>query len=138
MINERRLFERLVEPDPTESRRRKIDIHQLTESVIIHLRKMMNCRHGCTLIQPDYGIPDLNEFIFDFPDTLGAMRQAVQQAIEKYEPRLSVVRVKYQENPDNPLDIHFKITAQLVTDEEQVPISFSTHTGSATGLEVIR
>lgn len=138
MVNERRLFERLVEPEPGGSRRREIDIHQLTESVIIHLRKLMNCRHGCTLIQSDYGIPDLNEFVFAFPDSLGFMRQAVQQAIEKYEPRLSAVRVKYVENPDNPLDIHLEITAQLVTDEKPVPISFSTHMGSAAGLEVVR
>ena len=138
MVNERRLFERLVEPDRAGSRRRKIDVHQLTESVIIHLRKMMNCRHGCTLIQPDYGIPDLNEFIFDFPETLGSMRKAVQQAVEKYEPRLRAVRVKYVENPDNPLDIHLEITAQLLTDEKAIPISFSTHTGSARGLEVVR
>jgi type VI secretion system protein len=138
MVNERRLFERLVEPDRAGSRRRKIDVHQLTESVIIHLRKMMNCRHGCTLIQPDYGIPDLNEFIFDFPETLGSMRKAVQQAVEKYEPRLRAVRVKYVENPDNPLDIHLEITAQLLTDEKAIPISFSTHAGSAAGLEVVR
>ena len=138
MISERRLFERLVEPDPAGSRRREVDVHRLTESVIVHLRKLMNCRHGCTLIQSDYGIPDLNEFVFDFPDTLGSMRKAIQRAIEKYEPRLKSIRVKYVENPDSPLDIHLEITAQLVTDEELVPISFSTHTGSAMGLEIVK
>ncbi len=138
MINERRLFERLVAPGPAADRRREIDVHQLTESVIIHLRKLMNCRHGCTLIQSDYGIPDLNEFIFAFPDSLSYMRKAVQQTIEKYEPRLKSVRVKYVENPDNPLDIHLEITAQLLTDDQPVPISFSTHTGSAAGLEIVR
>jgi len=138
MVNERRLFERLVAPDPAGSRRRDIDVHQLTESVIIHLRKMMNCRHGCTLIQADYGIPDLNEFVFAFPDSLSFMRKAVQQAIEKYEPRLKSVRVKYLENPDNPLDLHLEITAQLLTDDKPLPISFSTHVGSAAGLEIVK
>jgi type VI secretion system protein len=138
MVNERRLFERLVDPDPAEQRHRDVDVHQLTESVIIHMRKLLNCRHGCTLVQPDYGIPDLNEFVFAFPDSLNFMRKAVQQAIEKYEPRLRSVRVKYLENPDNPLDLHLEITAQLLTDDKPIPISFSTHMGSVAGLEVVK
>lgn len=137
MAGERRLFERLVAPDPADSRRRGVDIRALTESVIIHLRKLMNSRHGCTQIQPDYGIPDLNEFVFSFPDSLGAMRQAVQKAIERYEPRLRSARVRYVENPDNPLDIHLEITARLMVEDELVPISFSTKVGSAAGIEIV-
>lgn len=136
MARERRLFERLVEPDPTESRRRHLDIRVLTESVIVHLNKMMNSRHGCTPIQAEYGIPDLNEFVFSFPDSLGAMRQAVQKAVEQYEPRLRAVRVRYIEEPDKPLDIHFEITGRLVVEGKTIPVTYNTRLGSSAGIKI--
>jgi len=137
LARERRLFERLVEPDPPESRRRELDIQTLTESVIVHLNRMMNSRHGCTPIQADYGIPDLNEFVFSFPESLGAMRQAVQKAIEQYEPRLKAVRVRYIEEPDKPLDIHFEITARMVVEGKTIPVTYNTRLGSAAGIKVV-
>jgi len=137
MVNERRLFERLVDPDPPGSRRRGLDTRRLTESVVGHLCNLMNSRHGCTPIQADYGIPDLNEFVFAFPDSLGAMRQAIQKAIEQYEPRLRSVRVKHVADPDRPLNIQFEITARLVTEDGLIPVSFSTRTGGLGGLEIV-
>jgi type VI secretion system protein len=137
MVNDRRLFERMTDPESPGARRRGIDTRTLTESVVHYLAKMMNSRHGCTLIQPDFGIPDLNEFMYAFPESLGMMRTAIQQAIEKYEPRLKSVRIRYIENPDRPVDIHFQITAQLITEDETIPVSFSTRTGSSGGLDVV-
>ncbi len=136
VVNERRLFERLVAPDPPGSAHRNVDISRLTRSVVDHLGKMMNSRHGCALIQPDYGIPDLNEFLFDFPDTIGSMRRAIQNAIEQYEPRLRSVRVQYVENPDDPLEVRLEISAKLITDDRPVPISFSTKSGSISGFQI--
>ncbi len=136
VVNERRLFERLVAPDPPGSAHREVDISRLTRSVVDHLSKMMNSRHGCTQIQPDFGIPDLNEFLFDFPDSIGSMRRAVQTAIERFEPRLQSVRVQYIENPDNPLEIQLEISAKLITDTKPVPISFSTKSGSISGFQI--
>ena len=103
MLNDRRLFERMTDPEPPEARHRGINTRRLTESVIRYLGKMMNSRHGCTQIQPDFGIPDLNEFMYSFPESLGMMRSAIQQAIEKYEPRIKSVRVRFIENPDKQL-----------------------------------
>jgi len=137
MLNDRRLFERMTDPEPPEARHRGLNTRRLTESVVRYLGKMMNSRHGCTQIQPDFGIPDLNEFMYSFPESLGMMRSAIQQAIEKYEPRLKSVRVRFIENPDKPLDIHFQITAQLITEDKPIPIAFSTRTGSTGGLEVV-
>lgn len=135
LIN-RRLFERLSDPDPVDSRRRGIDTRRLSDSIVIHLRKLMNSRHGCAQIRSDYGIPDLNEFVFDFPDTLGTMRQAIQKAVEDFEPRLDSVRVKYLEDPDKPLDIHFEIAARLLTEQGAIPFTFTTRTGGKSGLDV--
>lgn len=107
-----------------------MDVHRLRQSVLRHLRKMMNTRHGHAPAQPDYGIPDLNEFMFSMPESIGPMRKAVQTAIEKYEPRLTNVKVTWVPDEDDPLNIRFEIVARLRTDKEDVPISFTTNVGS--------
>ena len=136
MISERTLFERLDEPDPPGGRRLGLDLGRLKRSVLVHLRKMLNSRHGHAPAQPDYGIPDLNEFMFAYPDSIAPMRQAIERSIEKYEPRLRGVKATWVPDPDNPLNIRFDITARLVAEEESFPVTFSTQVGSASGLDV--
>jgi type VI secretion system protein len=129
MINERTLLERLADPEPDT--RLGLDTHRLRDSVLWHLRKMMNTRHGHAPAQPDYGLPDLNEFMFSMPESIGPMSKAVRMTIEKYEPRLTAVKVKWVPDDDDPLNIRFEISARLRTDDEDVPISFTTNVGSA-------
>ena len=64
------------------------------------------------------------------------MRQAVQQAIERYEPRLKAVRVKYIEEPDKPLDIHFEISARMVVEGKTIPVTYNTQLGSSAGIKI--
>lgn len=97
---------------------------------------MLNSRHGCATAQPDYGIPDLNEFMFSFPESISPMRQAIQTSIEKYEPRLKNVKAIWAPDEDDPLNIRFEITARLVTEDRDVPISFRTGVGSVGGLTI--
>ena len=137
MINDRTLFERLMEPNPSGGRVTQLDVARLRRSVLIHLRNMLNSRHGHAPAQPDYGIPDLNEFMFAFPESKEPMRQAIQTSIEKYEPRLKNVRATWVPDEDDPLNIRFEITARLVTDDKDLPVSFTTNVGSATGIEVV-
>jgi type VI secretion system protein len=129
MIRERTLLERLADPEPDT--RLSLNTHRLRESVLLHLRKMMNTRHGHAPAQPDYGLPDLNEFMFSMPESIGPMTKAVRTTIEKYEPRLAAVKVKWVPDEDDPLNIRFEISARLRTDDEDVPISFTTNVGSA-------
>lgn len=136
-LSEKTLFERLADPDPPGSRRLRMDVGRLKQSVLLHLRKMLNTRHGHAPAQPDYGIPDLNEFMFAMPESITPMRQAIQGSIEKYEPRLRNVHVTWVPDEEDPLNIRFEITARLVTDDEDVPVSFTTNVGSAAGLDII-
>jgi type VI secretion system protein len=136
MISERTLFERLDDPDPPGGRRLGLDLGRLKRSVLAHLRKMLNSRHGHAPAQPDYGIPDLNEFMFAYPESIAPMRQAIERSIEKYEPRLRNVKAAWITDPDNPLNIRFEITARLVTEDESIPVTFATQVGLASGLDV--
>ena len=135
--SERSLLERLVSPPAASFRRSGVDLQRLSDSIILHLRRMMNCRHGFTPAAPDYGLPDLNECFFAFPDSMTYLKQSIQTSIEKYEPRLSRVRLKFVEDPDNPLEIRFEIQARLETEEESVTFAFTTKLGSAGGIQVI-
>ncbi len=137
VINDRTLFERLAASTPQGGHVTRLDVARLRRSVLGHLRNMLNSRHGHAPAQPDYGIPDLNEFMYAFPESKEPMRQAIQTSIEKYEPRLKNVRATWVPDEDDPLNIRFEITARLVTDDKDVPVSFTTNVGSATGIEVV-
>ena len=135
-VSERTLLERISGPEPASDRRLELDINKLKRSVLNHLRHILNSRHGHAPAQPDYGIPDLNEFMHAFPDSITPMRQALQMSIEKYEPRLRNVRVAWTPDDDDPLNIRFEITARLVTESDEVPVTFSTNASPASGLGI--
>lgn len=127
MPRERSLLERLAEPDPPARRSAQEDLSRLVDSVLANLRRVLNSRHGITMIREDYGIPDLADVVHNLPEALGKMRAAIKTAIENYEPRLSHVRVKSLETPsDDLLVFRFQIMAQLVTSESGGSVRFET------------
>jgi type VI secretion system protein len=130
------LFERLVDPAPPGSVRLAFDVGRLKRSILNHLQHMFNSRHGHAPAQPDYGIPDLNEFMFEFPDSITPMRQAIERSIEKYEPRLKNVKAIWVRDEDNPLNIRFEISARLALETGNVPFKFATQVGSVSGLDL--
>ncbi len=134
--NESSLFERLANPDPPGSRRLELDMSRLKRSILNHLQHMFNSRHGHAPAQPDFGIPDLNEFMFEFPESVTPMRQAIERSIEKYEPRLKNVKAVWVRDEDNPLNIRFEISARLAIEKGNVPFKFATQVGSASGLDL--
>lgn len=137
VASEKTLLERLVSPPAASFRKSGVDLQKLSDSIILHLRRMMNCRHGFTPALADYGLPDLNECFFAFPDSLTYLKQSLQNSIEKYEPRLSRVRVNFVEEAGNPLELHFEIQARLETTDETVTFAFSTKMGAAGGIKVL-
>jgi type VI secretion system lysozyme-like protein len=62
-------------------------------SVAAHLAKMLSTRAGSVQTLSDYGLPDLNDMRLSLHDSLSQARQAIENFIEAYEPRLSAVRV---------------------------------------------
>jgi type VI secretion system protein len=136
VANERTLFERMADPDPPSARRLELDVARLKRSVQTHLLRMLNSRWDHAPAQPDYGIPDLNEFMFAYPDSVTPMRQAIQASVEKYEPRLKDVKVRWSPDEDDPLNVRFEITARLITDSGAVAVSFATSASPASGLDL--
>ncbi|MBU2546850.1 MAG: type VI secretion system baseplate subunit TssE [Proteobacteria bacterium] len=125
-MNERTLLERIRNPRPDEALRTSVDYSALVDSVLDNLRHMLNTRQGGVPVQPDYGIPEFGNVVYSMPEGLGEFQQAIKATIEKYEPRLRHVRVKFQENEDDLQYICFEITARLAVEEEDAVLRFRT------------
>jgi type VI secretion system protein len=92
-------------------------------SIVVHLRYLLNTRIGDALTAPDYGIEDLSDLTTSFPEATDIWRRSIRTTIEKYEPRLTNVRVNHVAGP-NPLRVYFTISARLT--ENKAPVELET------------
>jgi len=116
---------------PSYSYKEKARREMLLHSVKTNLENLFNTRQGSVMILPEsYGLPDFND-IAQFSDPITAICQAVQDNITQYEPRLTKpIEVEQIPDDNQPLDLQFKITAQLVVEKNKPTstISFTTAT----------
>jgi type VI secretion system protein len=126
MSQELSLFERLQHPDEAADYKLKINVNRAADSVLTHLRNMLNTRQGSALTVPDYGLPDFNDLAVTFPDAIFELRRVIKQCIEQYEPRLSRVKVEHVKDEENPLSLRYEITAQLNLGDENASVWFET------------
>jgi type VI secretion system protein len=130
MFRERSVLERLADPRPDAPRTTHQNERQILASVLEHVRKMLNTRRGNAPVAPDYGIPDIVDLVHSFPDSIKFMEQAIRNTLEKHEPRLSNVRVKYSGSPDDAFSLHFEVTAVLAISNSRNSVWFETKVGS--------
>ncbi|MBI3776778.1 MAG: type VI secretion system baseplate subunit TssE [Gammaproteobacteria bacterium] len=126
MSQEHSLFERLQSPDETSDYKLKVNVNKAADSVLNHLRNMLNTRQGSVPTLPDYGLPDFNDIASNFPDAIFELRRVIKQSIDNYEPRLSQVKVDYVKDEDKPLSMRYEITAQLSLGGENANVWFET------------
>ncbi len=91
---------------------------------------MLNSWHGQTPTMEDYGIPTLSELTHSFPESNAILQRAIRQSIEKYEPRLKRVRVAISQIDEDPMNVHFDISGDLVTSDEQAAVRLETRIDS--------
>ena len=77
-------------------------------------------------IAEDYGVPDFTDFLQAYPDSVREFEKAIRQTIQKYEPRLTGVRVRLGPRDDDLLSLRFEVDAQLATEQEKVPVFFES------------
>ena len=94
-------------------------------SVAAHLAKMLSTRAGSVQTLPDYGVPDLNNMNQSLHESLSQARRAIEHFIERYEPRLSRVRVVSMPREHNPLRLAFNIEGLLEVEGRQRQVRFS-------------
>lgn len=96
-------------------------------SVAAHLAKMLSTRAGSVQTLPDYGLPDLNNMRLSLHDALSQAREAIETFIERYEPRLSQVRVLALPRDGDPLRLAFSLEGWLEVQGTKRQISFTAH-----------
>ncbi len=128
MFRERSILERLADPRPEAPRTTQQNERQVVASVLEHLGKMLNTRRGNAPVASDYGIPDIVDLVHSFPEAIRIMEQAIRSTIEKYEPRLTEVRVRHSAAEDEVFSLHFEVTAVLGSGS---PVWFETKVDSS-------
>jgi len=128
-MREERLLERIRMQEKIPARSTSEDPKKVLDSVMLHLQKVLNTRQGGVQIAEDYGLPDFNDV---FNSQAGAPREiekAIRQTIQKYEPRLKAVRVKYIQLEDDLLSLNFEIHARLAVENSDEPVIFESQIG---------
>ena len=125
-MREERLIQRIRTWKKTPDRRDGQDPKRMVDSIIRHLECILNTRRGSVGIAHDYGIPDLTDFRSGFPDSLRDLEMTIRDTIEKFEPRLKSVRVKFIPQDVDMLTVTFQIVAQLALEDKKSPVTFES------------
>ena len=126
MRNERSLLDRLDHDRPAASYTTKFDWNAMLDSVIGNVQNMLNTRLGSVKGLEEYGMPDFNDVVNQFPDAISRIRFAIRDFLETYEPRLHQVYVHYLPDPDQPLLMKFAVEATLRHQNQQSKVTFDT------------
>ena len=91
------------------------------DSVVAHLRRMLNCRQGSTLMDPGYGMPDFSDLRAEVPDSVSDIEALIAGVIRTCEPRLSQIAVKFMYQDEQRI-LYFQIQGFLATDRGKKPV----------------
>jgi len=123
------LFTRLEHAaDPHSSERYTWRDNDVEDAVSKHLARILNTRQGSCLTCPDFGLIEVSELLFDFPDAIGIMQRSIKNTIQQYEPRLKNVQVRHIKNESmHEMMLHFEITGQIqMPDGRRQSLRFTT------------
>lgn len=82
-------------------------------SVMGNLNRLFNTRQGSIAHLPDYGLPDIMTIYRDAPRSIERLRQALKEAVRKYEPRLQRVHVEQVDVDRFEMRLVFIVSAYL-------------------------
>ena len=126
-MREQRLLERIAYLEQHPARRGASDPALITESIMQHLQRILNTKQGSAEIADDYGLPDLTTFKGSFStQSLQELEGSIREVIQKYEPRLDMVKVTCEPKGEDILSLYFKVQAKLSRERGGLPVMFET------------
>ncbi|MFO8113147.1 MAG: type VI secretion system baseplate subunit TssE [Desulfosalsimonadaceae bacterium] len=128
-MREARLLERIRMRAKMPDRSMTEDPKKVVDSVMAHLQNVLNTRQGGVQIAEDYGLPDFNDVLHSQAGAPREIEKSIRQTIQKYEPRLRAVRVRYIPIEDDLLSLNFEIHARLAFDNAEEAIVFESQLG---------
>ncbi len=122
-----RLLERVSHMDRDSSYRPDVlnaDVE--LQSILTYIQNILSTKQGSAIISYDFGIPDVTNFHNkSYGEYIKDMENSLIQTILKFEPRLTNIKVIYDEKDKKTTIMHFKIQAQLANYKD-VPVVFQT------------
>lgn len=126
MRKEHSLLDRLDQEIQLPSYTTRFDWNVFLDSVTLNIQNMLNVRLGSVKALQEFGMPDFNDVVNQFPDAIQYIRNAIQHFIEKYEPRLESVNVYYVPDSDQPLLMKYAIEGRLRYQDQVSRVAFDT------------
>lgn len=119
------LFERIQEGDEAKrSRSPEYLTESLVNSIKRHLNNVLNSRPGGCQSTIELGVIDLNDATMTTRDLKNTIQASIGTCIQSYEPRLSNVAVTPVATGNDPLELRFKISADLYLESEKHIVAF--------------
>ncbi|MCU1726898.1 type VI secretion system baseplate subunit TssE [Pseudomonas sp. 7P_10.2_Bac1] len=124
------LFERLEPDAPLRQRqtREQLARHQV-DAIKQHLERLLNARRGCSQSSPELGLSDFNGGAMGSADLVIHISADIRRSVEAFEPRIKVRGVRFQPNPELPLELTFRLDCQvrLNNKDELVQLTVAMH-----------
>ena len=121
-----RLLERIGRVENKDDSQAQSAVSLQVRSIISHLGKLLNTRQGSATIAPDFGVPDITNMPSDnIQETRENIEQIIQRVVQKYEPRLTNVRMIMQHEEKEKLSLRFRLEANLA-EQQDIPVIFET------------
>ncbi len=96
------------------------------ESIVNHLRALLNTRAGESPSASDFGVVDFTDLVHNFPEAIQTLQRSIRTTLLQYEPRMKNVVVQHVRD-DESLVLKFQITAQLAgKNGGRNPVRFET------------
>lgn len=141
------ILDRLIDMEPTIStepvQSRFTSIRQFTAQVRRDIENLLNTKNCAWLTDCEYKELRNSLYFYGLPDftaqnpgssyTADRLRQEIERALARFEPRLRNVAVIKEAGAKDEKTVGFKITGLLMVDPAPEPISFDTRFDSNRG-----
>lgn len=92
---------------------------QLRDSIVLHLRKLLNTRAGSVPIDSGYGMPDMSNIAGSFAvGTSESLSEAIVRQVARYEKRLLNPRVTVETETREVITLRFELAGDIEPEQE--------------------
>lgn len=92
---------------------------QLRDSIVEHLRKLLNTREGSVPIDPNYGMPDMSNIAGSFAlGTTEQLSEAIIRQVARYEPRLKAPKITVEKETRDVITLRFELSGLVASSQD--------------------
>lgn len=114
-------------PGPAEYRHSRVSAGDVRDSILQNLQNILNTSRGnCLLDLERYGLPHLTSIQAAMPSTIAPYEAAIRGAIERFEPRLTQIRVRHAPSGGRDMSLRFEISGIIQDEDGRASVRFET------------